>query len=100
MSDVYQQFREVNQFLPVFAFGWLMFRIVTSWPARWARPNHVLHYRAVLVTLAAFVLAAGLGAIVREHAHTTATIISPIHTALALVVLALCWYWPPREVRR
>lgn len=96
----YEQFREINTFLPLIAFGWLAVRTRLSWAAEWAKPDHVWHYRALLVALMAYVLLSSLAAIVHEAMHTQASFVSPLYTAQAVAVITLCWAWPLRAKRR
>lgn len=97
----FELFRELNTVIPLIAFGWLMARVRVAWPAEWAKPHHVYHYRAALLIIAAYVFLSGIGAIVHESLHTQATWVSPAYTFQALVVLAFCAQWPkPRSLRR
>lgn len=96
----YEFFRELNTFLPLLAFGWLTYRTTMSWPATWAKPDHVGHYRAILLILLGYILLTSLGAIVHESLGTQATWVSPAYSVQSWLVLLLCWRWPrPRALR-
>jgi hypothetical protein len=96
----YEFFREVNTVVPLVAFGWLGYRIRHAWPADWAKPHYVWHYRALLLIVSTGVLLTSVGAIVHELKHSEATFISMLYTLQSLAVLGLCYAWPPLRRRR
>lgn len=90
----YEFFRDLNMFIPLAAFGWLAWRTRKAWPADWAKPHYVWHYRSLLLIVLGFVLGTFLGAMAHEAAHNTATFVSPLFTGLSVAVMALCHFWP------
>ena len=95
MIDVtYEAFRHINQVLPLLACLWLSIRAVESWPAPWARPDHVNHYRVLLVVVTVYVLLSSMNAHQYEASDSPAGPISPAYTVQSLIVLAFCWRWP------
>ena len=94
MTTLFEGCRFVNQILPLVTCGWLGFLTVVSWPADWARPNHVGHYRGVLVAILSYVLLTSMGAAQYEQLDAPVGPISPLYTLQTLGVLLLCWKWP------
>lgn len=90
----YDLFRDINIVFPGLIFFLLLWRTITSWRADWARPDHVIHYRVLLVILNLFVILSSLAALQYEASNSPAGPISPAYTALSLVVLIACWRWP------
>lgn len=93
-------FMHINIYLPLVAFGILMWRTVQAWPAEWAKPNHQWHYRALLVLLDVYVLLTTLGTWAREQANDGGSVISPLLTVQTCVVILVCLYvWPSTKKR-
>lgn len=90
----YALFREINMVIPGLVGFALAWRTITSWRADWAKPNHVIHYRILLIVLNAFVVMSSLAALQYEAANAPAGPVSPAYTGLSLVVLLICWRWP------
>lgn len=97
----YAMFREINIYLAGLAFLALGYRSVRAWPAEWAKPHHVGHYRSVLVLLVATYVVFSLGSLQHEMNRTQAGPASPAVTLVTIAALAICWHWPhPRPFRR
>lgn len=88
-------FRTINSYLPLLAFGWLSYRTVKDWPAIWARPNHVWHYRFLLVIVNVYVVLTTLGTWAIEAKGAPPTWATPLFTMQTFLVLWVCWRWPP-----
>lgn len=94
--------REINQYLGVVVFAFLCYWTVRSWPAEWAKPDHVWHYRILLLINSGLTLATSLAAWHYEHVtpQVPADPVSSFYTAMSVLVLILCWRWPrPRPFR-
>lgn len=101
MTDFYESCREVNRLLAAVAFLWLVLRTVRAWPAEWAKPDHVSHYRALLVAGSGFMLIVTYGSFLHARLESTATIVDPASSAACLFVVGICWRWPkPRAMRK
>lgn len=96
----YELFREVNTVLPLIAFGWLTYRTRAAWPADWAKPHYLWHYRSILLIVLSFVALTSFGSIVHEAMHTKATYVSVFYTVQSAAVLVVCYCWPPFHRRR
>lgn len=97
----FETFRDINTFLPLLATFWLAYRTSKEWPAEWAKPDHVTHYRTLLVLLGSATTIVCAGSIYHEAMHSQATWVSPAWTVFSLGVLTLCALWPkPRSMRR
>lgn len=93
-ADLYDTCREINRLLGFVAFCWLTYRTVRSWPADWAKPDHVAHYRALLCITSGFALSVSFSAFQYERSGADAGPVSLGYTLLCLAVAALCWVWP------
>lgn len=101
MTDIYETCREANRFLAAGVFLWLAYRTVRAWPADWAKPDHVWHYRGLLLTGSGFLLVISYGAFLHARLESTATPASLISTLICLFVAVICLKWPkPRAMRK
>lgn len=96
-------FETIREVLGLLAFAALSYRTVRSWPAEWAKPDHVWHYRFLLAITSGFTLGLSLAAwdyADRVHPEPSDPI-SVFYTLMSAAVLILCWYWPqPRSFLR
>jgi hypothetical protein len=96
-------FETIREVLGVLAFAALSFRTGRSWPAEWAKPDHVWHYRCLLLITSGFTLGLSLAAWdYTDRIHPAAADpISIFYTAMSIAVLVFCWRWPaqPRSFR-
>lgn len=101
MTDLYETCRELVRFVAPVAFLWLIYRSVRAWPADWAKPDHVWHYRLLLIIGSGFLAAATWGAYWYTRVDAPATGVSILTLTLSLLTLALCAWWPkPRSMRK
>lgn len=97
----FEVFREINTVVPLLALFWLSFRVRKEWPADWAKPDHVNHYRSLLVLVGTACTIVAFGSAYHESLHSTATWVSPAWTVFSVGVLGLCALWPkPRAMAR
>lgn len=101
LTDLYETCRELDRFVAPAAFLWLVYRTVRAWPADWAKPDHVWHYRLLLIIGSGFLGAATWGAFWYTRVNAPATSVSVLTLTLSLLTLALCARWPkPRSMRK
>lgn len=101
MTDLYETCREANRFIAAIAFLWLIYRSVRAWPAEWAKPDHVWHYRMLLALGSGFLGAATWGAYWHTTVDAPATGVSVLALCLSILTLAICGWWPkPRSMRK
>lgn len=94
LPEFYDSCREVNRVLGVIAFCWLAYRTTRAWPAEWAKPHYVWHYRSLLCVTSGFTLAVSWSAWQYEWSGSSAGPVSTLYTVLCLAVLVLCYAWP------
>ena len=94
LTEIFDACRQINRVLGFVAFCWLAYRTTRAWPAEWAKPDHVRHYRALLVVTSGFVLGVSWSAFQYESSGDGADLVSLLYTALCLAVLAFCLAWP------
>lgn len=102
MTDLYELCRSVNRVLAAATFLWLVYRSVRAWPADWAKPDHVWHYRSLLMLGSGSLAVLTFGAFVYVRMDTPATFASVASTAVCLFAAGICAYWPPhpRSMRK
>ncbi len=101
MNDLYETCRDANRFLAAVAFLWLVLRTVRAWPAEWAKPDHVGHYRTLLIAGSGFMLVVTFGSFLHARIESTATAVDLASSLACLFVLAICARWPkPRAMRK
>lgn len=101
MNDFYETCRDINRWLAAAVFLWLVFRTVRAWPAEWAKPNHVWHYRCLLIAGSGFMLLISYGAYVHARAQSIPTVTSAAATAMCLFIAGICTFWPkPYSMRK
>ena len=101
MTELFETCREVNRILAAGAFLWLVLRTVRAWPADWAKPDHVWHYRTLLVAGSGFMLITTYGAFLYARLDTPATVVDFASTVACLFITGICWRWPkPRAMRK
>ncbi len=101
MTDLYETCRSLNRVLAAVVFLWLVLRTVRAWPAEWAKPDHVGHYRSLLLTGSGFLLTISYGAFLHARLDSTATPASLLSTLICLFVAGICVKWPkPRAMRK
>ena len=101
LPEFYESCREVNRFLAGAVFLWLIWRTVRAWPAEWAKPDHVWHYRSVLLLGSGLLLLLTWGAYWYTRVEAPATAVSPSSTVVCLFAAFICWKWPkPRAYRK
>lgn len=101
MTDLYELCRSLNRVLAAVMFLWLVYRTVRAWPAEWAKPHHVWHYRSLLLLGSGFLAILTFGAFVHVRMETPATAASLASTLVCLFVAGICARWPkPRSMRK
>ena len=101
MTDFYETCRELVRVVAAVAFLWLCLRSARAWPAEWAKPDHVWHYRLLLLIGSGFLGASTWGAFWYTRVDAPATGVSVLTLTLSLLTLALCAWWPkPRSMRK
>lgn len=100
-QDFYEICRDFNRYLAFGAFCWISLRTARAWPADWAKPLYVWHYRSLLLLVSGCMLAFTMGAYLAARAGNTATPASAIATVLCLGCVLICAWWPkPRVMRK
>lgn len=101
MTDIYEPCRSVNQWLAAAVFLWLLYRTVRAWPAEWAKPDHVWHYRALLLAGSGFLLTISYAAFLHARRDSAADEVDLASTLICLFVAGICARWPkPRSMRK
>jgi hypothetical protein len=101
VTDLYDLCRSLNRVLASVVFLWLVWRTVRAWPADWAKPDHVGHYRSLLLTGSGFLLIVSYGAYLHAGSNSTADEIDLASTLACLFVAGICARWPkPRSMRK
>lgn len=101
MSDLYETCRSLNRALVPISFLWLTWRAVRAWPAEWARPDHLGHYRGLLVLGAGSLIIITWSAYWYIRVEAPATGLSVLSTSAALFTAGICYRWPkPRAMRK
>lgn len=97
----YETLREANVWLAGAASLWLGYRTVRAWPADWAKPDHVWHYRILLLAQVAAFAVICFGSHWHEENATQAGTPSLLVTILASSMIGFCAHWPrPKPFRR
>jgi hypothetical protein len=95
VNELFDACREVNQYAGWLSFLWLTYRTVRAWPAEWAKPEHVSHYRMLLCITSGLLLSVTYGSYWYEtHQDSPAGPASLAILGLIIATLVLCAAWP------
>lgn len=101
VHTIYATLRDVNQVLSAAAFLWLVWRTVEAWPAEWAKPHHVRHYRTLLVAVSGSLLAFTWGSFHHSQSGSASSAVSVLIFVVCVLTLLLCAWWPrPRSMAK
>lgn len=101
LPELYDHCRDINRYLAFAAFCWISLRTARAWPAEWAKPDHVGHYRSILLLVSSSMLTLTMGAYLSARASNPATAGSAVATIVCIACILICARWPkPRKMRK